>query len=293
MYLYPQNLPHNKDVGARTYLKMLKAFYGGVKRGARHDVVIAGTTSPRGTGNTNSDTPQRFARYLKRHGAADYFDAYSHHPYPPSGTRARKPSGKPNNPSRAVSLGNLEALLSLFPHKPFYLTEYGYNTSKSFFGANVSEAVQARYMRQAYNLVSQRYPQVKALLWYLVQDVDSTATRKGLYMGLQDTSGRRKPAWYAFAGDNWLSIEAPSSAPAWEAFEISGAVTCRNFNPVAYQVLTLQRRKLPHGRWVTVTEGSTESDGTYGFWVLQNGTRCYRVEWNGVQISASRTVRTP
>ena len=99
-----------------------------------------------------------------------------------------------------MTLYNLRTLLRLFPGKPFYLTEYGYNTRPNLiFGLFVDEAVQARYLTAAYRYAA-RYPQVKLLVWFLVRDVKpgSGAANLGVYTGLRRPDGSRKPAWYAF-----------------------------------------------------------------------------------------------
>lgn len=202
--LYPQKTVSDAHYGARTYLSMLRAFDTGVHRSARSAVVIAGATAPRGADDAYSTTPQTFARYLKSHGAASSFDAYSHHPYTPRGSRSVAPSAMPNNPSRCVTLGNLGQLTSLFPSKPFYLTEYGYGTHESnYFGVAVSAATQAKYLRQAYAKVKQR-SQVKVLLWFLVKDwavnPQHPYNGNGAYTGLRKFDGTRKPAWSAFRG---------------------------------------------------------------------------------------------
>ena len=151
-YLYPQTPASSKSGGGATYLKMLQQWYPGVKAGNKNAVVIAGATAPRGRGDAGSTPPQAFARYLKDHGAGNYMDAYSHHPYTPGGSTRVAPDQLPNNPDRCVTLGNLSQLTKLFPGKPFYLTEFGYNTQYSvWFGVTVSPADQARYLRQAYS----------------------------------------------------------------------------------------------------------------------------------------------
>jgi hypothetical protein len=202
--LYPQKTRTDGSYGARTYLSMLRAFDTGVHRSARGAVVIAGATAPRGGDDAYSTTPQTFARYLKSHGAASSFDAYSHHPYTPRGSRSVAPGAPPNNPARCVTLGNLSQLTSLFPSKPFYLTEYGYGTHESnYFGVAVSPATQAKYLRQAYALAKKR-PQVKALLWFLVidwaEDPLHPYNGNGAYTGLRELDGTRKPAWSVFQG---------------------------------------------------------------------------------------------
>lgn len=296
LYLYPQNLRKTPLVGARTYLKMLRPYSQGVHAGADGALVIAGGTAPRGTGNHYSTAPQVFARYLKDHKAASLFNAYSHHPYTPGGTRQIAPSGKPNNPKRVVILSNLSQITKLFPSKPFYLTEYGYNTHHcKWFGVSVPQATQARYLRQAYSYVAGRYRQVKALLWYQVDDwaphgYDGT----GVYTGLRTDVGQRKLGWYAFAGHNKLTlVTAPGHARSGATFTLSGVLTYRAPDPPLGQRLTLQARKSSKHPWAKVVTALTRPDGSYSFSVKQIRTKIYRVVWDGVSESAARTVRTP
>ncbi len=149
---------------------MLKAFHAGVQRGDPDVRVVAGATAPIGLNDRYRTSPQRFARFLKANGAAAYFDVYSHHPYTPGGTAQSAPDGMPNDPSTTVTLRNLPTLLRLFPSKPFYLTEYAYNTRSTIqFGLTVTPVEQAIYLRRAYAYV-QRFRQVKMLVWYLVRD---------------------------------------------------------------------------------------------------------------------------
>ena len=169
--IYPQ-IVGKTAVGPAAYVKMLKAFHTGAKQANPKAVVIAGATSRFGS-NGNDDasvSPQWLARYLKAQGAAKWFDAYSHHPYTKIGS-SPVPSVPPKQSKKAVTLGNIDVLLKLFPGKPFYLTEFCYSTApdKDLFCVVVSREDQARYLRQAYAFVK-RYPQIKVMLWFLVRD---------------------------------------------------------------------------------------------------------------------------
>jgi hypothetical protein len=162
--------------------------------------VVAGATAPVGLNDVYRTSPQRFARFLQRSGAGRHFDVYSHHPYTPGGSLNRAPGQPPNDPPTTVTLHNLRTLLRVFPRKPFYITEYGYNTrpTQAFGGFAVTEAEQARYMKQAYRLAAS-HPQVKLLVWFVLRDVEAAGgAGKGVYSGLRRLSGARKPAWYAF-----------------------------------------------------------------------------------------------
>lgn len=283
-----------KAIGPSVYFKMLKAFYAGAKRGSSQAIVIAGATAPRGTNNQYSTSPQRFARYLESRHATKWFNAYSHHPYTPGGSRNAAPDRPPNNPSRCVTLYNLNVLMKLFPGKPFYLTEFAYNTRKSeLFGLKVSPADQARYLRKAYSMVA-RWPRVKALLWYLVVDwrPDEDNLTHGAYCGLIESNGvTRKPAWYAFAGGNRLTVKAPASVKARQTFSVSGTLTTRLGPGEAVKVM-LQGRNTSRGKWSRVAAKTTTVSGAYAFTIRQTGSKMYRVVWDGVCESAQKSVRT-
>jgi hypothetical protein len=286
-YLYPQTRPGSPYYGASTYLKMLKAFYRGIKAADSSAIVIAGATSPRGGNDRLSTSPQRFANYLKTHGAAKYFDAYSHHPYHTGASRSPAPDKPPYSTRTAVTLYNISQLLRLFPRKPFYLTEYGYSTKDMpQFGTGVTQVQQASYLRKAYAMVA-KYRQIKVLLWFLVRDSTS------VYTGLQKYGGVRKLSWYAFAGGNSLSLRAPLRARASRAFKLTGRLRNRE-GPLASKRLQLVSRLTSQSAWRVVRKTTTRGDGRYSFSsVKQKQTRFYRVKWNGVTQSATRKVRTP
>ena len=280
-------------VGPAVYLKMLKTFYAGARLGNSKAVIIAGATSRRGANDDNSTSPQWFARYLKSKGAGRYFNAYSHHPYTPPGSNPR-PSAPPRLPKTMVGLGNIDTLLKIFPTKPFYLTEYGYSTGTvDAFCVTVSEADQARYMRQAYALVA-RKSQIKVLLWFLVADwaPNPEKPESGIYSGLVGTDGLRKPGWYAFAGGNRLTLTGPASAAAGVSFDLSGSLTTR-VGALADVTLTLQSRSPSGTTWSKVATTTTAADGSFAVTARQSKSRVYRVIWNGVCESKGKRVVMP
>jgi len=293
--LIPQ-IVGGKVVGPEVYRKMLVSFSRGAHAGSPSAAVIAGATSRMGSNGTSagSTSPQWFARYLKRRGATRWFDAYSHHPY---STRmsAPQPGAQPRRPDISVTLGNLPVLLKLFPTKPFYLTEYCYSTSRNdAFVLAVSRAFQARYLRQALRILATRpYRQVKVLLWFLVRDwqsVPGDSSSVGVYTGVVDSKGVRKPSWWAFAGGNRIAVTAPTKARARTRFVVSGTVTTRE-GALAGEVMTLQRRGLKAKSWVAAKTVRTKADGSYAFAVYQTRATRYRVVWKGVRESSSVTVR--
>jgi hypothetical protein len=216
--LFPQSTKKDPDYGPHVYIKMLRRFSAGI-RAADPDrtdgtkaVRIAGSTSSRGypasaplSSRRMMTSPQRFARVIAAtRGASKYFDAYAHHPYAPGATKHKEPSAAPRDPSTCVNLQNLGTLIKLFPGKPFYLTEYGYQTAacSSWSGQFVSPATQAKYLTAAYSYVARKYPQVKLLMWFLLDDWSPTGRAgdyQGNYSGLRYIDQSKKPSWYAFA----------------------------------------------------------------------------------------------
>jgi hypothetical protein len=293
--IYPQ-IVGKTVVGPAVYLKMLKAFYNQAKQVNRAAVVIAGATSRFGSDGNDpgSTSPQWFARYLKANRAGRWFDAYSHHPYTKRGSDPR-PSVPPRQPKKSVTLGNIDVLLRIFPGKPFYLTEFCYSTApvRDLFCVVVSKEDQARYLRQAYAFAA-RYPQIKVLLWFLVTDYEKDPLLEpgvGVYTGLVDPAGLRKPSWYAFVGDNALSATAPESAASGARFTVGGVLATKDGPGTDVPVL-LQRRGLAGGPWSPVVTPPvlTDAGGAYSFSVAQTSAWQYRVIWDGVAESAPVSV---
>jgi hypothetical protein len=200
--LYPQRRGTQGDYGLRVYDAMLRACWRGVKSVDRSYTVIAGATAPAGNNSKGATSPISWARQLKKHGMARYFDAYSHHPYTLTGSVNPAPGQQPDDPRHMVTLANLSVLLKIFPAKPFYLTEYGYATGYNpHFGCEVSRAVQATYLRKAFAMAAS-HKQVKALVWYAMRDWAPDPRRPGpdgVYTGLMTLHGGLKPSWRAFA----------------------------------------------------------------------------------------------
>jgi hypothetical protein len=167
--------------------------------------VACGVTGPRGNNNPNSSrastSPLAFLRAMKAGGATG-FDAYAHHPYygRPSETPATPPPpGIHGNAPTAITLGNFSLLTReitrLYGNKRVWITEYGYQTNPPDRLFGVSFAKQALYLKQAYALAKAN-PRVDMFLWFLLRD----ETRyDGWQSGLLTATGRKKPAYNAFA----------------------------------------------------------------------------------------------
>jgi len=282
--LYPQRTASDAAFGVRRYAAMLTAFSKGIRAGDPHALVIAGATSPIGDNSAMRTSPQRFARLLKKLVPSSVFDAYSHHPYTIGGSRNKAPEAMPNDPTRAVSLGNISTLLKIFPDKPFYLTEYGYYTQYSaLFGIYVNQPTQASYLTRAYRYCA-RFPQVKALIWFPYHDSRNKVW--GTYSGLVTDGGSYKRSWYAFARGNSLTLNARRSD---DVVRLSGRLSSLAMGGLAGKKLVVYGR-LPGRSWWAVQTITTRTGGAYRLSLTVPERASYRVAWSGVVRSRVLTV---
>jgi len=77
--------------------------------------------------------------------------------------------------------------------KPLWITETGLGT-----GNEVSEEMQAAHLQGIYRELG-GIPQVKAIYWFLLRDMDKSVCGGEDTMGLLSADGRRKPVFAAFA----------------------------------------------------------------------------------------------
>jgi Glycosyl hydrolase catalytic core len=189
---------------ARDYARVCNAVVQGVKVVQRTAKVACGVTSPRGNNNPTSGRPSvsplAFARALRKAGAIG-FDAYAHHPYygAPSETPSTPPPpGANGRPSTAVTLGNLNVLISevtrLWGNKRIWITEYGYQTNPTDTIVGVSWAKQAQYLKQAV-AIARKDPRIDMFIWFLL--IDETRN-DGWQSGLIGSDLVKKPSFNAF-----------------------------------------------------------------------------------------------
>jgi Cellulase (glycosyl hydrolase family 5) len=291
-FIYPQKIHSWDNFAAQLYSKMLRSFFRGIRAADPQAEVIAGATAPLGYFDRFRTSPQRFAAVLKSNGAERYFDAYSHHPYMPGGSPNVAPDARPGHPTTTVSLQNLGTLLRIFPDKPFYLTEYGYNTSYSVaFGATtISKTRQAEYLQKAYAYAA-RYPQVKMLVWFLRKDWSPSGSPHdpmGVYTGLRSLNGQAKRSWFAFAGDTALTISGPTSSSAGAQVKLTGSLSSPALGGLGHKQLQLQTRT--GQAWKTLKSCRTDSNGNVQVFVHPSATTAYRLCWRGVVTSGSHSI---
>jgi hypothetical protein len=195
-----QQVSGGRFVSPRSYARICTAIWQGVHfTNFTGEKVACGATGPRGNNQARSRRPSMspiaFMRATKRAGLRN-LDAYAHHPYygKPSETPATKPGGT------AIELGNLNTLIAevnkLWGKKRIWITEYGWQTRPpdSLFG--VSFARQAAYVRQSYAM-ARANPRVDMMVWFILRD--DTNLGIGWQSGFLTASGKRKPAFSAFA----------------------------------------------------------------------------------------------
>ena len=291
-YLFPQRTAQYADFAARRYRHMLTAFAGGVRAADPAALVCAGATAPFGRNDRYGTSPQRFARQLRALGAADVFDVYTHHPYVPGGTRNVSPEAQPRDPSRTVSIGNIDTLLRVFPSKPFYMTEFGWSTHRSStFGICVTYVQQAAYLQRAFAYL-ERFPQVELGIWFPLKDTSRTGgygDRWGVYSGLRKLDGTRKRAYYAFAGGNSLLLEVPEAIASGTPLTLRGSLTSATMGPLGGKILDVESRT-GGGSWRPVRLVTTRTDGTFAVNVRPSASSEWRVRWRGVTESAANWV---
>jgi hypothetical protein len=131
---------------------------------------------------------ENFLQKIYDAGGKPYFDVVNIHPY----VLATKEQG----PTYAAKLVR-ETLHVMEQNgdgqKPLWITETGVGTSNG-----VTEQMQAEHLAGIYQEVA-KIPQVKAICWFLLRDMDRSVCGSEDSMGLISTTGRRKPAFAAFA----------------------------------------------------------------------------------------------
>ncbi len=131
---------------------------------------------------------ENFLQAIYDAGGRPYFDVVNIHPYVLT-TREQGPAyaGKLVRDTVLVMRKNGDQ------HKRLWITETGLAT-----GNGVTEEMQADHLAGIYREMA-RIPQVKAVFWFLLRDMDKAVCGGEDSMGLLAQDGRRKPAFAAFA----------------------------------------------------------------------------------------------
>jgi hypothetical protein len=202
-FLRPQFNSAGKIVSTRTYARLAKAGYTGIKQGSKSAQVAIGETSSHGRdkpkrGQTDTVAPATFMKGVAAEGkklGGLKFDAWAHHPYP--FPVAQKPTQRVRYPNVTLTtMAQFEKDLdTAFRRKnvPVWITEYG-NETKPGEPAGVTEAQQAAYLPQAINM-ARKDPRVGMFVWFVMQDSNGSLWQSGIYR--QDGSPKRAEPRFA------------------------------------------------------------------------------------------------
>ncbi len=198
-FLAPTYDSKGRPVAQKTYAKLYRAAYSGLKGASPTAQVAAGETSPRGRDKPSpgpvQDTlaPATFAHLLSQQRPKIKFDAWAHHPYSVLGQGPLQKARYPN-----VHLTQIPQFLKdmkkWWGHTiDLWVSEYGFET-KPGEPRGVTTTQQAVYARQTIDILRGN-PYVKMLVWFIFRD-DPTSTWQS---GLLNRDGTKKPAFTTFA----------------------------------------------------------------------------------------------
>jgi len=215
-FLTPSYNASGKPVSPKEYVKIFLAAYKGIKQGNPSAMVAAGETSNRGhsapTSGSDSIAPATFARLVAVADPKLPLAAWAEHPYPTQYNLG--PTQKVAYPN--VALTNIDRFgsdLQTWFHKfvPVWITEWGEQTKPEYpFG--VSYAQQAKDAKTALQLAAaSKYTQM--FIWFIFRD----SSDETWFSGLETKSGKKKPAYNAFAAAakpiyGYTQIVAPGHA---------------------------------------------------------------------------------
>ena len=171
------------------YVGLLKAAHDTIRTIDPKAMVVLGGLQMNGV-IPNPWSPIKVENFLQKiydAGGKPYFDVVNIHPY----VLATKEQG----PAYAAKLVRDTVLVmekNGDRQKPLWITETGLGT-----GNGVTEQIQAEHLTGIYKEMA-KIPQVKAIHWFLLRDMDNSVCGGEDTMSLISTNGRRKPAFAAF-----------------------------------------------------------------------------------------------
>jgi hypothetical protein len=199
-FLSPTYNAAGKAASPKEYVKIFLAAYKGIKQGNPSAIVAAGETSNQGheapTSGEVSLAPATFAHDVALADPKLPLAAWAEHPYPsnvpPTATQ------KVSYPNVALTdIDRFGADLQTWFHKfvPIWVTEWAEQTKPQYPVYGVTYAQQAKDAKTALGLAAQS-PYVQMFIWFIFRDSDCTKT---WCSGLETASGKKKPAYAAFA----------------------------------------------------------------------------------------------
>ena len=215
-FLSPQYDSKGKPVAPEIYAKIYRAAYAGIKAGNsararrhRRDLGPRPRSCPRQEGTQETESPGKFAELLSKQKPTFKFDAWSHHPYPTS------INGKPISNVRwpNVTLAQMPRFESssqqLVQQKnvPFWITEYGHETSRRSRGRHLRTAGRLRTPGDPYAAGD---PKVTIFIWFILRDDPTSAWQSGLVQ--RDGAKNRRSPRFSRSRSRWTDEARRSSS---------------------------------------------------------------------------------
>lgn len=221
-YLAPQ-YEGDKIVSPVEYVKLFMAAYKGIEAGDPNAVVAAGETSNRGrekpTPGSDSVAPATFAELVAKADPKLPFVAWATHPDPTEFKLG--PTQRVVFPNVAFSTMTEfgKSLQRWFGRRvPIWITEYGEMTRPQSI-AGVSYSRQASDARAALEL-ARADPYVQMFVWFVFRD----STAQTWFSGIEQASGKKKPAYAAFASTAADIVGQSQLVPPGHPFDVTVAV---------------------------------------------------------------------
>lgn len=185
---------HNGRSNVAVYKGLVRSGYTQLKRSNRRNIVIAGVAGPNNANRNGNVAARNWLDSLTRDRRVN-FDAYSQHIYP-----SQAPNFNSRSYARAFPTWNsLPSIYAALDRKKkgmkLYVTEAGYTTAGTPFRdarTAITPALQARYLRQIFNLRHVKSPRLAAVVWFNLEDNVNWPA------GLLYEGGRKKPSYNAF-----------------------------------------------------------------------------------------------
>jgi hypothetical protein len=302
-FLRPQFDKKGRIISTRTYARLAKAGYTGIKQGNKSAQVAIGETSSHGRdhpkkGLTDTVAPATFMKGV----AAEAkklrltFDAWAHHPYP--FPVAQKPTQRVRYPNVTLTtMSQFEKDLDLAFRKkniPVWITEYG-NETKPGEPAGVTESQQRRYLPQAIAL-AKKDQRVGMFIWFVMQDSNGSLWQSGIYR--PDGSPKQAESRFAPAAapldptNGKMTVKGGTKSPIVTVYLREYCANNSTGTTVGYTVRGYQGTKL-----VSVGQGATPLglDCTVkvratGLTVAKN--KSYRVDVAANTVTTAEIVRS-
>ncbi len=168
-----------------TYIRLVREAYPVVKKANPRAVVLIGATGPRSTSGSDGIGARQWLTGLMKAPLSMQFDAYSQHIYPSAAPVSRTKAFPSWNSfpdmfdlldarrEREIKAarGSKKAKLMRTPKTRIFVTEAGYTTQfTTFRKVRVTNAQQAKYLRQIYRLAPVRSQRVPTVVWFNMQD---------------------------------------------------------------------------------------------------------------------------